>query len=180
MKQLVPQWGIHELSHTKLWAAVLGVFACIPLCCCSQTSGWPQGSHNSHPSFHQRSGKQPEEQSRHWSDGGTGKGNPLLASPDRQLPDASSRWVQRHLDLSARWEPLTAAIHGHKTCVRTKLQKNHKWEQRNVFYVRLSVTALQCCAWEEHQTRDKQTHPQIFMVTHCCAEGWGKPPPLLC
>lgn len=165
------------LKHKKLWAAVVGVFA--SLCAASHK---PMGNHRAHttPIPYFTRGQENSQRSR--------AGTEMM----EELENGTHCWLHLtdccqmpaadgFLELSASWEPLLAAIHGHKSCVRTKPQKNHKWELRNVFYIRLSTAALQCrvLVWEERQTRDKHTHAQIFIVTNCCAEGWGKPPPLL-
>lgn len=54
-----------------------------------------------------------------------------------------------------------AAILGHK---------NHEWEPRNMFHIRLSITASQCCVLvsEEHQTRHTNTSPKIYRDTLLC------------
>lgn len=188
MNQLVPQWGINEPGWAASNAAgthkALGSCAgsvCIRLCCCPQT----QGNHRAHtaPTPHLTRGQENSQQNR--------AGTEMM----EELEKGTHCWL--HLTDSCQmsaadgfWGTWISLLAGNPSLLLS-MDTKPVWElncrktiNENKETCSTSDWALQpynAVSQSERNTKwDRQTHSQIFIVTHCCAEGWGKPHPLLC
>lgn len=159
------------LKHKKLWAAVVGVFASV----CAATHK-PMGNHRAHttpiPYFTRG------QENSQWS----GAGTEMM----EELENRTHCWL--HLTDSCQ-RPAADGFRGTWISLLPEspsllLSMDTKTMNENQETCSTSDWALQphnAVSWSERNTKqDMQTHPQKFIVTHCSAEGWGKPPPLLC